>query len=64
MFYPINVPDLMRRTLRGAFVDDPTIPYSISRSQRLADKLRSIARRPDRDSHASRARAATATDGC
>ena len=64
MFYPVNVPDLMQRTLNGAFANDPTIPYTPSRPQRLADTFRSIARRPDRDTHPSRARALTTTDVC
>ena len=28
MFYPVNVPDLVRRTVNGAFANDPTIPCS------------------------------------
>ena len=59
MFHPVNVPDLMRRTLNGAFAKDPTIPYSPGRPQRLAGTLRWIARRPDRDTHLSRARERT-----
>ena len=64
MFYPVNVPDLMRRNLNGALANDPTIPYSPSRPRRLAGTFRSIARRPDRDTQLSRARPATATDRC
>ena len=64
MLYPVNVPDLVRRTVNGAFATDPTIPYSPARPRRLAGTLRSFARRPDRGTHLSRARAATATDGC
>jgi hypothetical protein len=64
MFYPLNVPDLVHRNLNGAFANDPTIPHSPSRTRRLAGTLQSIARRPDRDTQLSRARAAIATDGC
>jgi len=64
MFYPVNVPDLMRRNLSGAFANDPIIPYSPSRPRRLAGTIRSIARRSNRDTQLVRANAATATDGC
>jgi hypothetical protein len=64
MFYPVNVPDLVRRNLNGALANDPTTPHSPSRPRRLADTVRSIARRSNRDTQLVRADAATATDGC
>ena len=39
MLYPVNVPDLVRRTVNGAFATDPTIPYSPARPRRLAGTL-------------------------
>jgi hypothetical protein len=64
MFYPVDVPDLMRRNLTGAFASDPTVPYSPGRPWRLAGTLRSIARRSVRGVQLGRAGAVTATDGC
>jgi hypothetical protein len=64
MFIPVDVPGSIRRNLIGAFADDPTIPYSPGWSRRLAGAVRSVARRPDEDTHLSSAGAATALDGC
>jgi hypothetical protein len=64
MFYPVDVPGVMRRNLIGAFADDPTIPYSPRLSRRLAGAVRSVARRPGEDAHLSSAGVATALDSC
>jgi hypothetical protein len=64
MFIPIDVPGAMRRNLIGAFADDPTIPYSPGWPRRLAGTVRSVARRPDEDTHLSSPGVATAPDGC
>jgi len=64
MFYPVNVPGVMRRSLNGAFASDPTIPDTPSWRRRLAGTVQSIARRSDRDTRPSHSGAATATDGC
>ena len=64
MFIPIDVPGSIRRNLIGAFADDPTIPYSPGRSRRFAGAVRSVARRPNEDTHLSSAGVTTALDGC
>jgi hypothetical protein len=64
MFIPIDVPGAMRRNLIGAFADDPTIPYSPSWSRRLGDAVRSVAQRPDEDTHLRSAGATAATESC
>jgi hypothetical protein len=62
MLIPVDLQGAMRRSLMGASADDPTIPYSPSRSGRLAAAVRSLAKRRGGSTRPSRAGATATTE--
>jgi hypothetical protein len=60
MFYPVDVPKMVRAATLGARADDPILPFEPSRRQRIAARLRRIA--PQREQrHGRRQRVTTAS---